>query len=162
MDHDLKIDYRFMQPDDAEEVCALIAQVFNTFIAPDYSPEGAAEFLIYVRPDVMRKRLRRNYFGVVASVDDRIVGMIEMKDYAHISLLFVDGPFQGQGIGRALWTRALAHCRETDPTVKEITVNSARSAIPVYRHFGFVPIGPEETRSGIQFTPMILELSDSR
>ena len=161
MDKDSKIDYRFMQPGDAEAVCALITQVFNTFIASDYSPEGAAEFLRYLRPELMRKRIQKNYFGLVSTSGDRIVGVIEMKGYAHISLLFVDGPFQRRGIGRALWTQALAICRKENPEGKEITVNSARIAIPLYVRFGFAPLGPEETRSGIQFIPMMLEIVDS-
>lgn len=158
MDKDPQIDYRFMTRDDAEVVCALVARVFNTYVAPDYAPDGAVEFLRFVRPDVMRKRLRKNYFGLVALAGAQMVGMIEMKDYCHISLLFVEGAFQRRGIGKALWERALAHCQAQEPDLKDVTVNSARSAIPVYERFGFVPIGPEETRSGIQFTPMLFTL----
>ena len=58
--------------------------------------------------------------------------MIEVRDCGYIALLFVEGPFQRWGIGRALIGYALDTCRSDGRELREISIHAAR-AVPVLR-----------------------------
>jgi len=150
--------YRFMAPDEADVVCGLIVRVYNEFEAPAESPEGVREFLSYVQPDFMRKRLSRDHFVLVAVVDEAIVGAIETRNNNHISLLFVDRAFHRRGLARGLFKSALDICRSNIVDLKTITVNSSPYAIEVYQRLDFFPIGEKQTIHGITFIPMAFKV----
>lgn len=151
--------YRLMTPGEEAEVCDLISRVFNEFVAPEYTPEGIQEFFKYVKPELLSNRSLVNHFVLVAVVGDKIVGMIEMRDYNHISLLFVDKHFQRQGIARELFQRSLEICRSYKPDLLEISVNSSPYAVPIYEKLSFRQTRSEQTINGIRFMPMTLKLS---
>jgi ribosomal protein S18 acetylase RimI-like enzyme len=69
----------------------------------------------------------------------RIVGVIEVRQFRHISLLFVDDRFQRQGIARALVRHAVARCLSRRPDLRQITVRSSPYAVPIYERLGFLP-----------------------
>jgi ribosomal protein S18 acetylase RimI-like enzyme len=140
------------------EVSDMIACVFNEFVAPEYPPKGIEEFSDYIQPQVLRERADQGHFILLAKHEGKIVGMIEMRGGDHVSLWFVDKRFQGRGIGRQLWTQALAWSRRHWPGVKEITVNSSSYAVKIYERLGFEPRGPQEIANWISFYPMVLRL----
>ena len=144
-----------MEPAEEAEVCGLIARVFRGSVAPLYSEQGVDEFLNYVRPGSIPVRLKRNHFVLVAVQGERIVGVAEVRDEHHISLLFVDADFQKRGIGRALVRQALESARATRDDLPAVTVNSSPNAVSFYRRLGFEPSGPEQTIDGLSFVPMI-------
>jgi len=49
-------------------------------------------------------------------------------------------------------------CRAHDPTLKDITVHAAPSAVRMYDRLGFRALGPEREQNGIRFVPMALAL----
>ena len=151
--------YRLMKSGEESMVCALVTHVFNEFVAPDYSDEGAEEFLKYVEPDPLLERYLENHFVLVATLLKEIVGMIEVRDYNHISLLFVDKRFQRIGIGKELLRKSLEICFSHKPGLSHVSVNSSLYAVEVYRKLGFCQQGPRQTVKGICFDPMVLELS---
>jgi GNAT superfamily N-acetyltransferase len=151
------ITYRPMQPDEAQEVSDLIMRVFNEFVAPGYAPEGVQEFLWYVQPAALLKRAKIGT-TLVACVEKQVVGIIQMKEISHVSLLFVDKAFQRKGISSELLNRAIAICRRDNPAVAQITLNSSPYALPIYEKLGFRPTGPEQVTNGVRSTPMVLEL----
>ncbi len=142
-----------MRPGEEGEVCTLVARVFNNFVAPDFPPEGIDEFYRYARPDAMARRSKEAGMVLVAEEDHRIVGMLELKDLDHISMLFVET--QGRGVGRELVEQALQICREGAPEVQQVTVHASRYAVSAYGKLGFEADGPEQTENGITYLPMV-------
>lgn len=148
-----------MRPGEETEISGLIVSVFSEFVAPLYTPEGIEEFSRYIGPDDLRERFLSNHFTLVATTDERIVGVIEVRDENHICLFFVDGDSQNRGIGRTLLEQALAMCRENSPAISTVSVNSSPNSVAVYERLGFVPTGPEQTKNGITSVPMTLTLA---
>jgi ribosomal protein S18 acetylase RimI-like enzyme len=151
--------YRLMKPGEENEVCELVSRVFNEFIAPGYAQEGVQEFLSYAQPEYLLSRSQQpNRFVLVALAREEIVGMIEVRDNSHISLLFVDREFQRRGIARELVWRALEICLNAEPDLSEVSVKSSPYAIEAYEKLGFRRDGPERIENGIRFTPMLKKI----
>ena len=146
-----------MRPGEENDVCSLVARVFGTFVAPQYTQEGVDEFLRYAEPEAMAARARANHFVLLAEMDGRLVGMIEVRNCDHISLLFVEGEFQKQGVARDLVRRAIQRCMLNRSKLGRVTVNSSPNAVEAYKHMGFRPLGPEQTANGIRFVPMAVD-----
>ena len=153
------LQYRPMNPGEETRVCELVSLVFNEFVAPLYAQEGVQEFFKYVDPVLLWKRSQENHFVLVATIQDKIAGMIEIRDHNHISLLFVDRQFQQRGISKELLRRALEICLQQEPKLAEVSVNSSPNAVQVYEKLGFYQKSPEQVKNGIRFVPMVLELS---
>ncbi len=98
---------------------------------------------------------------LVATLKDRIAGVIEIRQHDHISLLFVNKRLQRKGIAKDLLQKALEVMRTAKPDLERVTVNSSRYGVPVYEKLGFHRTGPERTVNGIAFIPMVLRLSGS-
>ena len=79
------VKYRSMKPGEEKEVCDLVSQLFHEYIAPGYPPEGVREFLDYANPEKMKNRLESGHFIIVAESIGEIIGVIEMREYDHIS-----------------------------------------------------------------------------
>ena len=84
----------------------------------------------------------------------KVVGMLVLKNMAHISLLFVKKEFQGKGIGRELLAACIAYCKERG--VFDLTVNAAPTGMPFYLANGFEALAGECFEGGLRFTPMTL------
>jgi GNAT superfamily N-acetyltransferase len=150
--------YGAMEPGEEDSVNRLVARVFRRHVAPLFSEEGIEEFLRYISVDAIRQRSSSNHFVLVARAEHGSVGMIEVRDYDHVSLLFVDTAYQRQGIARELLRRALAVCRQRRPDGRTIDVNSSPNAVPAYERLGFHRQGPEKIKNGIRYVPMVLDL----
>jgi hypothetical protein len=87
---DMTIACRPMRPEEARPVCDLVTRVFNQFVAPTYAPEGAREFLRYVDPAKLVQCSQGNHCTIVAESRWQIVGMVEVRNGNHVSLLFVE------------------------------------------------------------------------
>lgn len=154
----LKLEYRLLHPGEETDACNLVNRVFNQFIATYYTTQGMQEFQKYANPAAMRQRLLDGNLVLVAAALHEIVGVIEMRGHSHVSLLFVDQAYQGQGISKELLHRALTICRQHHPLLTEVTVNASPNAVPVYERLGFVATDVQQEKNGILFTPMILKL----
>jgi ribosomal protein S18 acetylase RimI-like enzyme len=149
-----------MQPGEETRVWELVSRVFDEFVAPDFPREGVEEFLKFIQPDALRERSGRDSFALLATLNDEMVGMIEIRDHDHISLYFVDQAHMGEGIGRELWCRALAICRRERPDLAQISVNSSLYAVSIYEKLGFRQTKPEQMVNGIRFVPMAVTLGE--
>ena len=155
---DKTLTYRPLSAKDTLEVSELVARVFNEFVAPEYSAEGVQEFQRYIQPSAFRARAQTNHFSLISLEQNKVVGVIEMGGYIHVSLLFVAPEFQRRGIAKELLRRALQICRANEPKLSEITVNSSSYAVPIYERLGFRRAGGRQVRNGIGFLPMVLKL----
>jgi GNAT superfamily N-acetyltransferase len=152
------VTYRFMEEREAASVSDLVARVFMEYIAPLYAPGGVREFFRYIDPDALRERCQKNHFSLIALHEETIVGIIMIRDSGHVSLLFVDKSFQGQGIGRELLNRAISVCRSKKPELNKLTVNSSPNSVAAYRKFNFQETASEQVIKGIRSIPMVFDL----
>ncbi len=126
----------------------LVADVFMKFEAPDYSEEGVRAFFDTAlnNPEFLS---RLAVLG--AYTDEKLVGIIATRNEGeHIALFFVDGEYQGQGIGRKLFETVLKNSSS-----RELSVNSSPYAKEIYHHLGFEDANAQQVVTGIRFIPMI-------
>jgi GNAT superfamily N-acetyltransferase len=153
------IHYRPMTPHETVAVCHLVAHVFSATVAPLFEPTGVAEFLQYLTPHELVKRLQHEHEVWVAEQAGKIVGVIEVRDGNHISLFFVDQTQQGRGIGRRLLKTAITACHQHNPTLTSISVHATPNAVPIYTHLGFQAVASEQVDRGMRYLPMTLDLA---
>lgn len=151
--------YREIHPGEEAIVCKIVIDGFNQFIAPGYSEEGIREFTNYVKPDLLRERLRNGNHSFAALDKNEIVGIIEMRNINHISLLFVKKEYQKMGIAKKLLKLSVDRFKNISHSFSVIEVNSSPYAVEIYEHMGFMPIDAEQVVNGIRFVPMILTLN---
>ncbi len=157
---EVSISIRLMAPGEEERVCRLVRQVFNDFVAPLYAQEGVEEFLRYADPDLMAERAQSNHVTLIAETNGELIGVIEMKDFNHISLLFVTRERQRQGIGRQLLQVVLTIARQYDPVLSEVDMHSSPNAVDAYERLGFQAVGPDKREHGICFIPMKMRIEN--
>ena len=153
-----EIRYRLMKPDDADAVSVLVLSSFEEYIASEYTPLGLKEFRKYVSAEALKERIVQDHFVVVASTDDGLAGMLEMRQNNHVVLLFVDKAFHRKGVARALLDHALGEARRRQPDGEHVTVSSSRYGVPAYEKIGFRQTGPERAVNGIVFIPMAMRM----
>ncbi len=151
------IQIRPMEPDEIQAVSDLVFRSFKNNVAPYYSEEGVETFFDYANPKALSERFLKDHFILVAVEKQALVGMIEIRNNRHISLLFVEPMQQQKGIGKGLLERAIALSRQSDPESKGLTVNSSPNSVEAYKRFGFAPTDSFREKNGIQFMPMRLE-----
>jgi GNAT superfamily N-acetyltransferase len=96
---------------------------------------------------------------ILALDRDIKAGVIEVRNYDHISLFFVSKNYQNKGIGKKLHELAVSKCIAIKPNVTKIEVHSSPYAVPIYEKLGFVKTSIEQVVNGMKFTPMLLTLS---
>jgi len=148
---------RKIKPAEVQQVSNLVKSVFMEFVAPHYERKGVDEFLGYIDTDRMASRLRSDHFILVAEKDGKLPGMMEIRNYKHISLLFVTRHSQRRGIARRLLDEAVAICM-SEFDINEISVNSSPNAVEAYRKLGFKIDGQEQLKDGIRYIPMKLRI----
>ena len=151
--------YQLMKPADVIKVSELVNRVFDEFVAPEYPLTGIEEFQSYTQPTAFLARFQAHHFTLIGMVHDVIAGMIEVRNYNHISLLFVSSEYHRQGVAKKLWCQALQICRANKPELSEVSVNSSSYAVSIYEKLGFHRTGDRQTKNGIAFIPMVLKLS---
>ncbi len=125
---------------------SLVWSVFLQFEAPDYPARGSGAFKAAITDRAYLSTLEM--WG--AYLENSLIGVIALRSHgSHIALFFVDGAYHQRGVGRALFNTALQNS-----SAKKITVNSSHYAIDIYRHLGFVPLGPEQSAAGLRYMPM--------
>lgn len=152
---------RLMESGEEAPVCKLVERVFLQSEAGDFPQESISKFLSYANPVRMAERVAQDLsFVLVAVMNEEPVGMIEVRNYSHVALLFVNDDHQRRGLASQLLDMAVSMCRQKNPTLRRITVNASPSALPVYARWGFHPIGEELEMDGVHFTFMALNFHD--
>jgi GNAT superfamily N-acetyltransferase len=129
-----------------EKALTLVLSVFMQYEAPDYSENGIQTFTSFMNNKESITKLEM--YG--AFMNGEIAGVIATRSCGnHIALLFVDGKYHRQGIGRKLFETVVK-----ESTGDKITVNSSPYAVDVYKKLGFIPDSDEQLADGIRYTPM--------
>ncbi|WP_298769589.1 GNAT family N-acetyltransferase [uncultured Shewanella sp.] len=117
---------RQMTLEDIERVSELCLTSFMGAVAGTLSDEGVATFTNIASIEAFKKRMQENNTWFVyectaenttsselvyqtCPVEKRIMGVLELKENKHISMLFVCPSAQRQGVGRALIAAACQH-----------------------------------------------------
>jgi GNAT superfamily N-acetyltransferase len=152
---------RLMRPGEEISVSELIVRTFQRDVAPLYGEQGIREFLSYVTPEAILSRQARKHVMLVATQGEELVGALELREYSHVSLLFVEATRQRKGIGRHLMDEAIQLCKTHHSGIHEITVNASPNAVEAYKRFGFHATGELQVKNGIGFVPMTLPLESA-
>lgn len=140
---------------DAPRISALIRQLSEPFLL-SLSGEGAEQFFAAISESAIRGYISASNFDYfVAQQDNRLAGVIALRDNSHLFHLFVAEQFQGQGLGTQLWQMIKAKAIQSRNPSK-FTVNASLNAVPVYEKFGFMVSGPIVQANGVAFQPMQL------
>lgn len=136
----------------------LVRKVYDEFVAPDYSEQGNQFFYDWIEPSRIAERQAKERTMLVAMDDSEPLGVIEIRNNDHISLLFVDKAYQGKGIARSLFREALKGCLAKNPNLRKFYVHASPFSIPVYEKLGFKSSGNLKEENGIRYLPMEMDL----
>jgi len=153
---DEPVHIRMICPGEEQGVSELVARVFMAEVAPLFNPEGIETFMAFIHPDHLVRLQAAAEEILLAEVGDCLAGMIALREGRHISLLFVDRPFQFQGIARKLVGYGIRLCLAQHPDLSELTVHASPNSVSFYAHLGFIPGSGMTVRNGIRYTPMFL------
>ncbi len=143
-----------------EDAMQLAWDTFLIFEAPDYGKDGIESFRSFIRDPVLKRMfIMGEYlaYGAFLRSTGEMVGILGVRGYNHVSLLFVQADFHLQGIGRSIVNRYINDARKK--RIRRITVHSSPFAVEFYHKVGFKDIDKEIVADGIRYTPMELELN---
>jgi GNAT superfamily N-acetyltransferase len=153
---------RLSRSADACAVSVLVRHLTRRWILPDQSREAGVALLSRQGATAQRRHMAEGHRFQLAWLGDVLVGVATMRDDSHLTQLFVGTRYQGRGIARRLWRRAMADAVRRAGT-RRFTLNASRCAVPAYRRLGFVVTGPERlSPSGVLTTPMELKRARAR
>ena len=140
-------------PDRLPEALSLCWNVFCLYNAPTFPSEGIGTFHAYLHPDHIGPQCKTGRLQLYAAYQEsQMIGVLALRGFSHISLLFVEGVYQGQGVGSALIRYALFLDKKAWRT--SLSVHAAPYALAFYHGCGFEDIGPQTMQNGILYTPM--------
>jgi GNAT superfamily N-acetyltransferase len=146
---------------DWEETMAMTWKTFLKFEAKDYGLEGVNSFRNFIADPLLRRMfLLGTYHMYVATCNEKIVGMVSLRDQNHISLLFVDEAYHKRGIGRRL-VETIGGFSKEEYGKEDITVNAAPYGVGFYKKVGFFSTSPLMTNDGIKYISMKKKIGET-
>ena len=150
---------RDINPSEISQVHKLISETFHSHVSPDYSSKGATVFLEYIETEKIEERLGKEHCMLVAVDKNKgIIGVIELREYNHMSLLYVEPEFHNKGIAKKMLKKAIKICKKMNDNLSFITANSSPYAVKIYEKLGFKKKDVEKNSLGILYTPMELNV----
>lgn len=139
--------------DDIEEISDLVKRIYLKYNSKIDTEEGIKNILFFVSAESMKLRFYIEGALMLVARDENndIVGMIELKNFEHISLFFVDDKYFKCNIGKKLFEEAknIFGC-------EKYSVNSSDYALEFYKKLGFIQITDSiKIEKGVHFYPMI-------
>ncbi|MDN4164197.1 GNAT family N-acetyltransferase [Cytophagales bacterium LB-30] len=152
------VEISLVQPNQLPELCQLVKEVFHTHIASLLSKKGIQSFEALFTPKQLLEKQKQGHMLWKLHHGPQLLGLIGL-DKAHIRYLFIKSDHHSQGAGKQALAFVFRYL--TAQEVKEVTVFSSPNSVGFYKKQGFVPIGPEEEKNGIRFTPMAKPLASA-
>lgn len=143
------MEIRKISKEEMNDALNLVWSVFLKYEAPDYNEEGIREFKKTIENKAWLKE--REFYGAFDE-NNKILGVIAIKDKTHIALFFVDKKYQKKGIGRKLYEKVKSLNEKGF-----FTVNSSPYAHEVYKRLDFIDTDKEQVVNGLSFFPMKAE-----
>jgi GNAT superfamily N-acetyltransferase len=149
---------RLAQPDDARAIGVLSRRVVRRWVVPDQPRKAGRELLSRLAARSLRQKMLEGQRFHLAYVGNVLAGVAAMRDDSHLIHFYVSTRYQGRGIARRLWQRAMQDAIRRAGT-RRFTLNATRCAVPVYLRFGFRADGAERpSPAGVITTPMSLRV----
>ena len=150
----MRITVRSVWRDEWDDAMALAWRTFMLFEASDYTPEGIKSFQDFITDTVLYRMFIMGEYQLFGAFEqNKIIGMISLRNRTHISLLFVDWKYHKLGVGRRL-IEYVGDYVLNEEGYSRMTVNAAPYAVGFYHKVGFYDTDEEETNDGIRYTPM--------
>ena len=144
---------RLAEAADWEAAIGVAWVTFQQIAAQVSSEEGARDFCDgLTSTQLYIDFLQGRYPLFCAYQENKVVGMLALREQKHISLFFVKRELQRRGIGTKLLEMCKAYCRERG--ILELTVNAAPTGVPFYLANGFRALAEECFEGGLRFIPM--------
>ncbi len=141
-----------------EDAMQLVWDTFLVYEAPEYAREGIEKFHDFIRnPDLKRLFVRGEYPSYGAFCEGILIGVLALRGYGHVSLLFVEPKYHHQGVATALLRQGFSDAWRKQG-ITRMTVHAAPYAVPFYHKLGFRNVKSEVTEDGIRYTPMMVDL----
>ena len=145
---------RKMEEKDLESVSATCMASFQQSVAGTLSEEGVSTFSKIAATNAFLERMKGDNLVLVAEIDGKVEGVIELKEGRHVAMLFINPECQKKGIGKALLSSALNYAK-----VETITVSASLSSVPAYEKYGFKCKGGVDESAGLVYQPMEITLN---
>jgi ribosomal protein S18 acetylase RimI-like enzyme len=140
---------------DSHNISHLLCELSARFISNNYTPEVHETLINSMSQKAIDGYIESGYRYHLAENGNKLVGVVGVRDNAHLYHLFVADEFHRQGVAANLWRVAMNVCiRKGNPG--EFTVNSSSYALEVYERFGFVAQSGLKVKKGIEYIPMKL------
>ncbi|TKZ24196.1 GNAT family N-acetyltransferase, partial [Brachyspira catarrhinii] len=96
------------QIEDIKEISDLVKRIYLKYNSKIDTEEGINNILIFISAESMRLRffIEGALMLVARDENKKIVGVIELRNFEHISLFFVDDKYFKLGIGKKLFEEA--------------------------------------------------------
>lgn len=139
--------------DDIEKISDLIKRIYLKYNSKTDTEEGINNILSFISEKNMRLRFFNEGALMLIARDKNndIVGVIELRNFEHISLFFVDDKYFKCSVGSKLFEEAKDILGQ-----EKYSVNSSDYAVEFYKKLGFVQIYDSiKIKNGVHFHPMI-------
>lgn len=132
----------------------MIWKTFMKYEAADYTEEGIRNFYDFITDEHLYKSFLQGRYQMMVALDgSRIIGAASVRNYNHLSLLFVDEAYHLRGVGRNLMGRMCEYLKQEEGE-RYMSLKAAPYAVGFYQKLGFHAVHEEEAISGIRVTPM--------
>ena len=121
-------------------------------VAPGQSDEGVKTFKTIASVESFSDRMQQDNTILVCEENQRIIGVVELKEGRHLAMLFVSPDCQERGVGRSL-VSAIIPCTRAET----LTVNASLNSVSAYSRYGFICEGDIAEKSGLEYQPMKLK-----
>lgn len=138
---------------DIEEISDLVKRIYLKYNSKIDSEEGINNILTFMSKENMRLRfyIEGALILVARDKNNKIVGAIELKNFEHISLFFVDDKYFKFGIGKKLFEEV-----KNILELEKYSVNASDYGLEFYKKLGFIQITDSiKIEKGVHFYPML-------
>lgn len=147
---------RKMEEKDLEAVSATCMASFLQSVAGTLTEEGVSTFSKIAASNAFLDRMKGDNLILVAEIDGKVEGVIELKEGRHVAMLFISPERQKKGIGKKLLSSALNYAK-----VETVTVSASLSSVPAYENYGFECKGEADESAGLAYQPMEMNIMKS-
>lgn len=146
-----------------EEALGLVWDVFSEYQADECGQEGIDEFWGKIDYEYLLQRAGDGEVRFWGAFDEgMMVGVCMLREPCHVELLYVDGKYQGQGVGSNLLKKAVMDAKEQNPLLQRVTADVTEDAEGFFRTQGFTPAGEPYDFSGLTYTPMAVDSKEEQ
>lgn len=139
--------------DDIEKISDLVKRIYLKYNSKIDTEEGINNILSFISAKNMRLRFFIDGALILVARDKNndIAGVIELTNFEHISLFFVDDKYFKCAVGSKLFEEVKNILGQ-----EKYSVNSSNYALEFYKKLGFVQIYDSiKIKNGVHFHPMI-------